>query len=769
MPVSIKLPDGGEKTFPAPPTGLEVARSIGPCLAEDAVGFTVEREKGVRDIRSVLKHGDRIHIVARPSRESLEVIRHSSAHVLAQAVQSLWPEVKVTIGPVIEGGFYYDFDTDKKFTPEDLIAVEGEMKKILKAGHKVTREVWPAEKAIKYFEGKGETLKGEIIRDLNEKEVSVYKQGGWLDLCRGPHVRHLGQIGAVKVLSHSGAYWRGDSQNKQLQRIYGTAFHSEKELKAYLKKREEAGQNDHRLLGKKQDLFWFSETAPGQPFFTPSGTAVYQNLQNFLREKYREYGYEEVITPQVYHSHLFERSGHLQHFAENMYAVSNREQKESGFSEHTDIAGKQLTAKEAKESGGQGLALLKSAVLSALKSRPEGAAPSVISESIGLPRQAGGREGQSDRPAQWLLYHLAAEGLVHNPKRDLWRATEKPSLNFPVGGGENKTNTESPDGAFLKPMNCPGHCLFYKKDRKSYRDLPYRLADFGRLHRNEPAGALHGLTRVRGFCQDDAHVFCRLSQLSGEIQAGIKMLRDIYKTLGLSRYEVELSTRPESRMGEDRLWDQAEEALKDSLSALNIPYKLNPGDGAFYGPKLDISIRDSFDRAWQLGTFQCDFNLPAVFELSYINEQGGEDQPVLVHRALLGSLERFIGVYLEHRKGRLPLWLCPTQAVILPLTDREWGFCGEIQIKLAQSGIICKIDKRNEKIPYKVRQAQIAQIPYMIVIGKRETESGKISLRLREGERFGDLSFEKARDTLIREIQTKSPHSLFLKNKDSNH
>ena len=660
MSVSIKLPDGGEKTFPAPPTGLEVARSIGPRLAKDAVGFTVEGEKGIRDIRSVLKTGDRIHIVARPSRESLEVIRHSSAHVLAQAVQSLWPEVKVTIGPVIEGGFYYDFDTDKKFMPEDLIAVEGEMKKILKAGHKVTREVWSAAKAIKYFEEKGETLKGEIIRDLNEKEVSVYTQGGWLDLCRGPHVQHLGQIGAVKVLSHSGAYWRGDSQNKQLQRIYGTAFHSEKELKAYLQRREEAGQNDHRLLGKKQDLFWFSETAPGQPFFTPSGTAVYQKLQKFLREKYREYDYKEVISPQVYHSHLFKRSGHLQHFAENMYVVSGKGQKESGVSEHSDTA-------------------------------------------------------------------------------------------------------------FLKPMNCPGHCLFYKKDRKSYRDLPFRLADFGRLHRNEPTGALHGLTRVRGFCQDDAHIFCRMAQLGGEIQAGIKMLRDIYKTLGLSRYEVELSTRPPSRMGEDRLWDQAEEALKDSLSALNIPYKLNPGEGAFYGPKLDISIRDSFDRAWQLGTFQCDFNLPEAFDLSYINEQGGEDRPVLVHRALLGSLERFIGVYLEHRKGRLPLWLCPTQVVILPLTDREWIFCGEIQIKLAQSGIICKIDKRNEKVPYKIRQAQLAQIPYMIVIGKRETESGKISLRLREGKQFGDLFLEKTRDILLKEVQTKSPHSLFLKNKDQNH
>lgn len=649
MSVSVKLPDGSEKTFPTPPSGLDLAKSLGPRLAKEAVGFVVEGKKEIQDIRSGLKDGDQIRIITQFSTEALEVIRHSAAHVLAQAVQNLWPEVKVTIGPVIEEGFYYDFDTDKKFTPEDLNTIEEEMKKILKDGYEVSREIWPTEKALRYFEERGETLKREIIQNLGEKEVHIYKQGDWLDLCRGPHVQNLRQIGTVKILSHSGAYWRGDAKNKQLQRIYGTAFHSEKDLRVYLKRREEAAQNDHRLLGKKLDLFWFNELSAGNPFFTPAGTRVYQTLQTFLREKYREYGYEEIITPQVFSGELFDCSGHTRHFREDMYPVLTKEQEVS-------------------------------------------------------------RE------------------------------------------------------FFLKPMNCPGHCLLYKKDRKSYRDLPWRVADFGRLHRNEPAGALHGLIRVKSFCQDDAHIFCRLDQLSQEITEGIRFLENVYQTLGLSEYEMYLSTRPEKRMGDEMLWDRAEKALKESLDNLNIPYREQPGEGAFYGPKIDVGVRDSFSRAWELGTFQCDFNLPSAFDLNYTNERGEEDRPVLVHRAILGSLEAFIGVYLEHRKGRLPLWLCPIQVIILPLTDRERDFCDEIQIKLAQAGIICKIDKRNEKISYKIREAQLLQIPYMIIIGKKETESGCVSLRLREGAQFNELPLQKVQDTLLEEIQIKSLHSLFSAN-----
>lgn len=642
MVCKIKSFDGKEKEFPSCPTGLEFAQSIGPKLAKDAVGVVVNGESEVRDIRSPLKNGDQVEIVAIPSEKSLEVIRHSSAHVLAQAVQNLWPEVKVTIGPVIEHGFYYDFDTDKKFTPEDLEKIEKEMKNIIKEKHPLQREVWPSQQAIQHFKKEGETLKQEIIEDLKEKEVSIYKQGAWLDLCRGPHVQHLGQIGAVKVLSLSGAYWRGDSNKKQLQRIYGTAFHTEKELKSFLKKQEEAKEYDHRLLGKKMQLFWFSDHSAGMPFFTPLGTSIYNRLQNFLRKKYAEYGYEEVISPQIYDEEVFKKSGHAVHFKENMYGISEGERT-----------------------------------------------------------------------------------------------------------------------YYIKPMNCPGHCLLYKKEKKSYRDLPWRVADFGRLHRNELAGSLQGLTRVRSFCQDDAHIFCRLDQLNEEIQSGIKMLEDVYKTLGLTAYTIYLSTRPEQRMGEDQLWDQAEDILKKALKSLNLDSVENQGDGAFYGPKLDIHVKDGFDRLWQLGTFQCDFNLPSVFDLTYTSAKDQSERPVMVHRAILGSLERFIAVYLEHRKGRLPLWLCPVQAIVLSLTDEQNDYCQEIQKKLAQTGIICKIDLSHEKLSYKIRRAQQAQIPYMIIIGKNEMKSQSLSLRLREGKVISDLSLGQFQKSLLQEIQTYSLNPIF--------
>lgn len=666
MGYTIRLIGGGEKTFSSRPTALEFAKSLG--VSKEALAVKIKGKQGLQDIRSLLEDGDEVEIVDHSFEESLQVIRHSAAHVLAQAVQNLWPDVKVTIGPVIEEGFYYDFDTDRKFTPEDLENIEREMKALLKKKYELIKEVWSSKKALKYFGEKGEALKQEIIRDLNEQEVSVYQQGPWLDLCRGPHVQHLGQIGAVKVLSLSGAYWRGEAQNRQLQRIYGTAFHSKEALQDFLEKREQAKKNDHRVLGKKLDLFWFSELSPGTPFFTASGTAVYRRLQGFLREQYVAWGYEEVITPQIYHADLFKSSGHLKHFADDMYAVSEKSAK-------TD--------------------------------------------------KAQGKKVPSD-------------------------------------GSQTAESPVSIGDSFLKPMNCPGHCLLYKKDRKSYRDLPWRVADFGRLHRNESGGALHGLTRVRSFCQDDAHIFCRLDQLSSEVQAGIKMLKSIYEDLGLSDYTIALSTRPENRMGEDNLWDAAEKALGDSLKALKIPYQLNPGEGAFYGPKLDISVRDWFGRSWQLGTFQCDFSLPEAFGLSYKSEQDKEERPVMVHRAILGSLERFIGVYLEHRKGRLPLWLSPVQAIALPLGEGDIAFAGEIQKKLAQAGIVCKIDKRNEKLSYKIREAQVLQIPYMIVIGKKEAQTGLLSLRLREGKTFS-LSMDSLKENLLSEIKTRALDSVFLK------
>ena len=643
MSCIIKLPDGSKKKFPSPPTGLEVAQSIGSRLARDAVGFTTKGAGEIRDIRDTLADKDEIEIVALPSQKSLEVIRHSAAHVLAQAVQNLWPEVKVTIGPVIEDGFYYDFDTDKNFTPKDLEDIENEMKKILKQKDELVKEVWSKKEALDYFGKKGETLKQEIIQDLDKKQVSIYKQGSWLDLCKGPHVQNLNQIGAIKILFLSGAYWRGDSKNKQLQRIYGTAFHSSKDLEDFLTKREDAKQNDHRKLGKNLQLFWFSDLAPGSPFFTPLGTRIYNRLQDFLREKYKKHKYEEVISPQIYQEELFKKSGHTRHFKANMYAIID----------------------------------------------------------------------------------------------------------------EDKTD-------YLKPMNCPGHCLLYKKDKRSYRDLPWKIADFGRLHRNELTGALQGLTRVRSFCQDDAHIFCRLDQLSDEIKDGIKMLQDVYHDLGLVDYEICLATRPKDRMGSDALWDQAEEALKQALIFLKIPYKETPGEGAFYGPKLDILVKDCFARSWQLGTFQCDFNLPEAFDLSYVNEKDKETRPVMVHRAILGSLERFIGVYLEHRRGRLPLWLSPIQVVVLPLTNKENKSAEEIKKELAQAGIICKIDLRNEQLSYKIRQSQKAQIPYMIIIGPKEIQSGFLSIRLREGRVIDDISFLDFKKNLLKEIESKSLKSLWI-------
>ena len=648
MNYTVKLPDGKNKSFSFQPNGLDLAKSLSPGLYSVAVGMEV-KGRGVCDIRSLLEDGDEVRVLAPPSPESLEIIRHSAAHVLAQAVQNLWPDVKVTIGPVIDEGFYYDFDTDRKFVPEDLEKIEREMYSLLKKKHEVIKEIWPVEKALDYFGERGEVLKQEIIKDLKEAKVSIYKQGPWLDLCKGPHVRNLGQIGAVKVLSLSGAYWRGDSKNKQLQRIYGTAFHRKKDIQVFLRKREEAKKNDHRRIGKNLDLFWFSPLSPGNPFFTASGARVYRRLQDFLRGKYREQGYEEVITPQVFSGELFQRSGHTTHFGENMYSA--------GESQPTD-------------------------------------------SRIG-PREF-----------------------------------------------------------FLKPMNCPGHCLLYKKNRWSYKDLPWRVADFGRLHRRESGGTLHGLTRVKSFCQDDAHIFCRSDQLSEEIQKGIKMLEGIYKTLGLGDYEIFLATRPKERMGSDALWDQAERALGSALKSLKIPFKEEPGEGAFYGPKLDIYVRDSFSRPWQLGTFQCDFNLPEAFDLEYINQEDQRKRPVMIHRAILGSLERFMGLYLEHRRGRLPLWLCPVQVIVLSLGESDRSFSKEIQKKLEQQGIICKIDNRNEKLSYKIRQAQLSQIPYMIIVGKKEVQTGLLSLRSREGKVL-KLTLDSLKKSLQREIEGKALCSVF--------
>jgi threonyl-tRNA synthetase len=632
--VQIFLPDNSSRDFDHQPTALEVAASIGPRLAQDTLGVVVNQEKEVSDLRRQLSSGDRVRLITQKDPESLEVIRHSAAHVMAQAVQELWPEVKVTIGPVIDNGFYYDFDTTKNFTPEDLEAIEKKMQEVISRNLEVRKEVWAKEKAIETFKKMGERFKVEIIEDLGEAEVSVYHQGNWFDLCRGPHVQRLGQIKAVKVLSLAGAYWRGDEKKDQLQRIYATAFNSKDDLNQYLHDLEEAKKRDHRRLGKDLGLFVFHNFAPGSPFFTPHGTTVYNELQNFVREKYRAYGYEEVITPQIFDLDLFHQSGHYANYRENMYFSKVDERDFS-----------------------------------------------------------------------------------------------------------------------MKPMNCPGHCLLYASDRRSYRQLPWRVADFGRLHRHERSGVMHGLTRVRSFSQDDAHIFCRMDQVQVEIESFMRFLNEVYQTLGMTRYKVFFSTRPEKRMGEEKVWDAAEAALENALKNLKIDYTINPGDGAFYGPKLDVMFVDSINRPWQLGTLQVDFNLPQAFDLTYIGEDNSEHRPVMLHRAILGSFERFIGVYLEHTAGRLPTWLSPVQVRILNVTDAQLDYCKHLEEKLKAEGVRVWLDDRSEKLGYKIREGQMQKVPYLMIIGDKEKEAGNISVRLGNGQNVNGLSWNDFLSGLKKEIK----------------
>lgn len=635
--VKIYLPDNSVKTFDHEPSILEVAESIGPRLAKDTLGGMINGQKEVLDLRTRLSDGTKLKIITPKDPESLEVVRHSAAHVMAQAVQEIWPDVKVTIGPVIENGFYYDFDSPRAFTPEDLEKIEKKMEEIIKRNDPVVKEVVPTEEAISTFEKMGERFKVEIIRDLKDAEISVYKQGEWFDLCRGPHVQNIGQIKSVKVLSLAGAYWRGDEKNAQLQRIYATAFNDKKDLKEYLHNLEEAKKRDHRKLGKDLGLFYFHQLSPGGPFFAPKGTVVYNELQGFIRDKYREYDYKEVITPQLFDVDLFHQSGHYENYRENMYFV--------------DVDERQFS---------------------------------------------------------------------------------------------------------FKPMNCPSHCLLYQAEKKSYRDLPWRVADFGRLHRHERSGVMHGLTRVRTFCQDDAHIFCRLDQLQSEIQSFMKLLSEVYHTLGLNEYVIYLSTRPESRMGSDEVWDQAEGALKNALKALNLDYVVNEGDGAFYGPKLDIMFVDALKRPWQLGTLQVDYNFPQAFQLNYVGEDNKEHRPVMLHRAILGSLERFIGVYLEHTAGHLPTWMMPTQVAILTVTDRQLEYAKQIKNELFAEGIRVQLDERGEKLGYKIREAQLQKVPYMIILGDKELEGKTVSVRLRSGENKDGLELKEFAQGLKNEIKTRA-------------
>jgi threonyl-tRNA synthetase len=619
---AITLPDGSQRQFDHPVTVMDVATDIGPGLAKATLAGEVD---GVlRDASHVIEDDAELRIITARDEEGLEIIRHSTAHVLAMAVERLFPESQCTIGPVIEDGFYYDFAYPSGFTMEDLDRIAAEMRRLVKDSTPVRREVWSRGRAIQYFEQEKELYKAEIIRDLPEdEEITLYWMDEWADLCRGPHVPHTGHLGEFKLTKLAGAYWRGNSDNEMLQRIYGTAWPSKKELKAYLHRLEEAEKRDHRRLGKQLDLFHFQEEAPGMVFWHDKGWRIYTEVKNYMRQRLRRSGYEEVNTPEVVDIKLWEKSGHADKFIEDMF----------------------------------------------------------ITES------------------------------------------------------ENRTYA-------VKPMNCPCHVQVYNAGLHSYRDLPVRMAEFGSCHRNEPSGALHGLMRVRAFVQDDAHIFCTPDQLKSESAAFIALLYDIYRDFGFNEVLVKLSTRPENRIGDDALWDKAEAMLAASLDEAGIHWVENPGEGAFYGPKIEFSLKDTIGRVWQCGTLQLDFNMPGRLGATYVDDDSTRQTPVMLHRAILGSLERFIGILIENYGGAFPAWLAPVQAVVLNITDKQEPWCRSVAEALENQGFRVEADLRNEKIGFKIRQHTLGKVPYLLVVGDREVESGAVAVRTRSGEDLGSMSVD---------------------------
>lgn len=612
MGITVTLPAGTRHEVEPGTTIVAALKAAGA----DLKGAVAARLDGrVVDLSMPLTSGGEIAAVPADSREGLDVLRHSSAHLMAQAVKRLFPETQITIGPVIEDGFFYDIKKASPFTPEDLERIEAEMRAIAKQDFPIVREEMDRDEAIRFFGEQGEHYKAEIIRGLPDARVGLYRQGEFIDLCRGPHVPRTGVHRAFKLTGVAGAYWRGDERNEMLQRIYGTAFASKEALAEHLARIEEAKKRDHRRLGKDLDLFSFDIVAPGSPFFHPKGAIVYNELITYVRGLYRKYGYDEVITPQVMDVELWKRSGHYDNYRENMY----------------------FTQLEERE--------------------------------------------------------LA-----------------------------------------VKPMNCPSHCLIFNTRKRSYRELPIRYADFGRLHRAERSGTLHGLTRVRSFSQDDAHIFCMPEQIGDEISALLRMVDEVYSDFGFSERRVLLSTRPEKSIGSDEMWERAEGALAAALAGAGVAYDINAGDGAFYGPKIDFMIVDALKRAWQLATVQLDFGaLPERFDLTYVRPDGSEARPVMIHRAVLGTIERFMGILIEHCAGAFPLWLAPEQARVLTLTERQQAYGQEIGAALRVAGFRAEVDDRNEKLGYKVREAQLAQVPVMLVVGDKEAADRTVAPRRRRG------------------------------------
>ncbi|MES9827515.1 MAG: threonine--tRNA ligase [Candidatus Thiodiazotropha sp.] len=633
MPV-ISLPDGSQREFDQAVTVYEVAADIGPGLAKAALAGRVDGR--LVDTSFLVDKDCEVAIVTSRDDEALELIRHDAAHAMAQAVQELYPGTQVTIGPAIEDGFYYDFARDEAFTPDDLKKIEQRMHEIVKRNLPLQREVWEREEAIRTFDSIGEKYKVEIIKEFipEGEEVSVYRQGDWFDVCRGPHLPSTGMLGkGFKLMKVAGAYWRGDSNNEMLQRIYGTAWRDKKELKTYLHRLEEAEKRDHRKIGKAQDLFHTQEEAPGMAFWHDKGWRIYLVIQQYIRDKLNDHGYQEVHTPQVIDRTLWEKSGHWEKFRDDIFT------------------------------------------------------------------------------------------------------------------------TETDDRTYaIKPMNCPAHIQIYNHGLKSYRDLPLRLAEFGSCHRNEPSGTLHGLMRVRNFVQDDAHIFCSEEQILGEVQAFNDLLLEVYKDFGFDEVLVILSTRPEKRVGSDEVWDKAEKALEEALNQQGLDWELHPGEGAFYGPKIEFSLRDCLGRIWQLGTIQLDFSMPERLGASYIAEDNSKKVPVMLHRAILGSLERFIGILIEHYAGALPLWLAPVQAVLMNITDRQGEYVKKCLKSLHDNGFRVESDLRNEKIGFKIREHTLMRVPYLLVIGDREMEEGTVAVRTRGGEDLGAMPIEAFIDRMKSEV-----------------
>jgi len=624
----IKLPDGSRKSFSGPVTVREVAADIGPGLAKAALAG--EFDGGLVDVDYRIERDGSLRIITPRDEEGMEIIRHSTAHLMAQAVKRLYPETQVTIGPTVEHGFYYDFAREEAFHPEDLEAIEKEMQRIVDEDLPVERSELPRDEAIAFFRDQGEEYKAQIIADIPAGEtLSLYRQGDFIDLCRGPHVPSTGKLGAFKLTKLAGAYWRGNSDNEMLQRIYGTAWADKKQLKQYLKRLEEAEKRDHRKIGKQLGLFHTQAEAPGMVFWHDHGWRIYRLVQDYIRQRLVEADYQEVHTPEVLDLALWQKSGHWENFKDNMFITSSEDRSYA-----------------------------------------------------------------------------------------------------------------------IKPMNCPCHVQIFNQGLRSYRDLPLRMAEFGSCHRNEPSGSLHGLMRVRNFVQDDAHIFCTPDQMHDEVLAFNELVFDVYRDFGFEDIQVKLSTRPEQRVGSDAVWDRAEAALGDALEANNIEYQVQPGEGAFYGPKIEFSLTDCIGRVWQCGTMQVDFSMPDRLGAAYVDEHGEKQVPVMLHRAILGSVERFIGVLIEHYAGNLPVWLAPVQVQVLNITDAQAEYAESVARRLQKLGFRAECDLRNEKIGFKIREQTLAKVPYLLVVGDREKQDGTVAVRQRDGADLGSMRLEAFADRL---------------------